>query len=71
LLTRFPPCIQRLTHVTNSLDSSAPRSYISLLQLIAEEFSRADLLSHTRLRLGLTSGLLLGAACMAVLAIWS
>ncbi|KAI8474633.1 MAG: ZIP family transporter [Monoraphidium minutum] len=45
--------------------------YISLFQLIAEEFSREDLLVRPRLRLGMTAGMLLGAACMCVLAIWS
>lgn len=42
-----------------------------MYQLIAEEFSREDLLVKGRLRLGMISGLLLGAACMCIIAIWS
>ncbi|KAI8467378.1 MAG: Zinc/iron permease [Monoraphidium minutum] len=45
--------------------------YISMFQLIAEEFSREDLLVKGRLRAAVTAGLLLGAACMCVLAVWS
>jgi hypothetical protein len=46
-------------------------SYIAMYQLIAEEFSREDLLVRGRLRAGLLLGLAAGAACMCVLAIWS
>jgi hypothetical protein len=42
-----------------------------MYQLIAEEFSREDLLVKTRLRLGMVGGLLAGAASMCVLAIWT
>lgn len=45
--------------------------YISMYQLIAEEFSREDLVVKARLRWGMLSGLLVGAGCMCVLAIWS
>lgn len=45
--------------------------YISMYQLIAEEFSREDLVVRGRLRLGMVAGLLLGAASMCVLAMWS
>jgi hypothetical protein len=48
-----------------------PGSYISMYQLIAEEFSREDLLYRGRLRLGLVGALLMGAASMCVLAIWT
>ncbi len=46
-------------------------SYISMYQLIAEEFSREDLVVKSRLRLGMVAGLVAGAACMCVLAVWS
>jgi hypothetical protein len=42
-----------------------------MYQLIAEEFSREDLVVKGRLRIGMILGLLGGAACMCVLAIWS
>ncbi|GBF93320.1 zinc-nutrition responsive transporter, partial [Raphidocelis subcapitata] len=45
--------------------------YISMYQLIAEEFSREDLILKGRLRGGMIAGLLAGAACMCILAIWS
>ena len=45
--------------------------YISMYQLIAEEFSREDLIVRGRLRAALLLGLAGGAACMCVLAIWS
>ena len=45
--------------------------YVSIYTLIAEEFSRADLAARWRLRAAMIAALLLGAACMCVLAIWS
>ncbi|GBF90062.1 zinc-nutrition responsive transporter [Raphidocelis subcapitata] len=45
--------------------------YISMYQLIAEEFSREDLVVRPRLRLGMALALLAGAGCMCLLAIWS
>jgi hypothetical protein len=42
-----------------------------MFQLIGEEFSREDLLVKGRLRGGVVAGLLAGAACMCVLAVWS
>ena len=47
--------------------------YISLVQLIAEEFSRADLFKCNKLRLlwGMYGSMLGGAAAMCILAIWA
>jgi zinc transporter 1/2/3 len=45
--------------------------YISIYQLIAEEFSKTQLLTQTRFRLGMYAALILGAGCMAVLALWA
>eukprot|EP00882_Tetradesmus_deserticola_P002513 GHRQ01002675.1.p1 GENE.GHRQ01002675.1~~GHRQ01002675.1.p1 ORF type:complete len:375 (+),score=159.09 GHRQ01002675.1:202-1326(+) len=45
--------------------------YIGMFQLIAEEFSREDMLVHTRLRLGMYAALCLGAAAMCILGIWA
>lgn len=45
--------------------------YISMYQLIAEEFSREDLVVRGRLRAAMICGLLLGACSMCVLAVWS
>lgn len=45
--------------------------YIGMYQLIAEEFSRDDLLVKPRLRYGMYAALLLGSACMCILGIWS
>lgn len=45
--------------------------HIALFQIVAEEFSREDLLARPRLRLGLYTSLLLGAALMCILAIWA
>eukprot|EP00877_Chromochloris_zofingiensis_P006292 jgi/Chrzof1/1916/Cz10g26060.t1 len=45
--------------------------YIAMYQLIAEEFSREDLLVKPKLRLGMYASLLLGAACMCILGIWA
>lgn len=45
--------------------------YIGMYQLIAEEFSREDLLVKPRLRFGMYGGLCLGAALMCVLAVWA
>eukprot|EP00877_Chromochloris_zofingiensis_P010839 jgi/Chrzof1/6008/Cz17g00150.t1 len=45
--------------------------YISMYQLIAEEFSCDDLLVKPKLRVGMYAALCFGAACMCVLAIWS
>jgi len=42
-----------------------------MYQLIAEEFSREDLVVRTKLRFGMVVGLLVGAASMCILAIWS
>lgn len=58
------------THTLNTQHPS-PNRYISMYQLIAEEFSREDLVVKARLRWGMIGGLLAGAACMCVLAIWS
>lgn len=46
-------------------------TYIGMYQLIAEEFSREDLLVRPRLRYGMYAALLAGAAVMAILGIWS
>jgi zinc transporter 1/2/3 len=51
--------------------SSGMLIYIGMYQLIAEEFSREDLLVRPRLRYGMYAGLLLGAACMCVLGVWA
>eukprot|EP00775_Hariotina_reticulata_P007796 gene7796-7993_t len=45
--------------------------YIGMYQLIAEEFSREDLLVKPRLRLGMYTALCLGAAAMCILGIWA
>lgn len=45
--------------------------YIGMYQLVAEEFSREDLLVRPKLRVGMYAALLLGAAAMCILAIWS
>ncbi|KAF8065477.1 hypothetical protein HT031_003078 [Scenedesmus sp. PABB004] len=45
--------------------------YIALFQLIAEEFSREDLLVRGRLRGGMYAALALGAALMCVLGVWA
>jgi zinc transporter 1/2/3 len=45
--------------------------HIALFQIVAEEFSREDLLARPKLRLGLYTSLLLGAALMCILAIWA
>jgi len=45
--------------------------HIALFQIVAEEFSREDLLARPKLRLGLYSSLLMGAGLMCVLAIWA
>ncbi|KAF6262375.1 ZIP family transporter [Scenedesmus sp. NREL 46B-D3] len=45
--------------------------YISMFQLIAEEFSREDLLVLTKLRLGMYASLCLGVASMCILGIWA
>ena len=42
-----------------------------MYQLIGEEFSREDLVVRGRLRAAMAGGLLLGAAVMCVIAIWS
>lgn len=60
------------TNTNNHHQHTNPtNSYIAMYQLIAEEFSREDLLVRGRLRVGLLLGLAAGAACMCVLAIWS
>jgi zinc transporter 1/2/3 len=51
--------------------SSGMLLYIGMYQLIAEEFSREDLLVRPKLRLGMYAALLLGAAAMCVIGIWS
>jgi zinc transporter 1/2/3 len=45
--------------------------YISIYQLIAEEFSKTQLLTQTKFRLGMYAALIAGAGSMAVLAIWA
>eukprot|EP00879_Flechtneria_rotunda_P002960 GHRR01003177.1.p1 GENE.GHRR01003177.1~~GHRR01003177.1.p1 ORF type:complete len:368 (+),score=84.80 GHRR01003177.1:176-1279(+) len=45
--------------------------YIGMYQLIAEEFSREDILVRPRLRVGMHAALLLGAAVMCILGIWA
>jgi len=45
--------------------------YIGMYQLIAEEFSREDLLVRSKLRYGMYAALLLGAAAMCIIGIWS
>uniref|UniRef100_A0A383WMG0 Zinc/iron permease n=1 Tax=Tetradesmus obliquus TaxID=3088 RepID=A0A383WMG0_TETOB len=45
--------------------------YIGMFQLIAEEFSREDMLVRPRLRLGMYGALCLGAASMCILGIWA
>jgi solute carrier family 39 (zinc transporter), member 1/2/3 len=45
--------------------------HIALFQIVAEEFSREDLLARPKLRMGLYSSLLLGAGLMCILAIWA
>lgn len=45
--------------------------YIGFYQLIAEEFSREDMLVRPRLRVGMCAALLLGAASMCVLGVWA
>jgi hypothetical protein len=45
--------------------------YIGMFQLIAEEFSREDMIVRTKLRLGMYAALCLGAASMCVLGIWA
>jgi zinc transporter ZupT len=45
--------------------------YIGMYQLVAEEFSRDDLLVRPRLRFGMYGALLLGAACMCLIGIWA
>lgn len=51
--------------------SSGMLIYIGMYQLIAEEFSREDLLVRPRLRFGMYAALLAGAACMCILGIWA
>lgn len=51
--------------------SSGMLIYIGMYQLIAEEFSREDLLVRPRLRFGMYAALILGAACMCILGIWA
>lgn len=51
--------------------SSGMLIYIGMYQLIAEEFSREDLLVRPRLRYGMYAALLLGGACMCVLGVWA
>lgn len=48
-----------------------PGSYISMYQLIAEEFSREDLVVKGRLRAGMFAALLVGAAAMCIVGIWA
>jgi hypothetical protein len=45
--------------------------YIGMFQLIAEEFSREDMIVRTKLRLGMYAALCLGAASMCILGIWA
>lgn len=45
--------------------------YVAMVELIAEEFTREDLLVKPRLRVAMWAALLLGAAAMCVLAIWA
>jgi len=45
--------------------------HIALFQIVAEEFSREDLLVRPGLRVGLYGSLLLGAGFMCVLAVWA
>lgn len=45
--------------------------YIGLHQLIAEEFSKADLTVRPGLRFGMFLALILGAAAMCALALWT
>jgi hypothetical protein len=45
--------------------------YIAMFQLIAEEFSREDMLVRPRLRLGMYAALCMGAAAMCLLGIWA
>uniref|UniRef100_A0A383V3N2 Zinc/iron permease n=1 Tax=Tetradesmus obliquus TaxID=3088 RepID=A0A383V3N2_TETOB len=45
--------------------------YIAMFQLIAEEFSREDMLVRPGLRLGMYGALCAGAAVMCILGIWS
>lgn len=45
--------------------------YIGMYQLIAEEFSREDILVKPRLRAGMYLALMLGAASMCVLGLWA
>jgi zinc transporter 1/2/3 len=51
--------------------SSGMLIYIGMYQLIAEEFSREDLLVRPGLRYGMYASLFLGAACMTILGIWA
>lgn len=51
--------------------SSGMLIYIGMYQLIAEEFSREDLLVRPKLRYSMYAALLLGGACMCILGIWS
>jgi zinc transporter 1/2/3 len=51
--------------------SSGMLIYIGMYQLIAEEFSREDLLVRPKLRYGMYAALLLGGACMCVLGVWA
>lgn len=45
--------------------------YIGMYQLIAEEFSREDLMVQPKLRLGMYGALSMGAALMCMLAVWA
>jgi zinc transporter ZupT len=45
--------------------------YIAMFQLIAEEFSREDMLVRPGFRLSMYAALCIGAAVMCILGIWS
>jgi zinc transporter 1/2/3 len=45
--------------------------YVALVQLIGEEFSRQDLNSRPKLKLGMLASAILGAGLMCMLAVWA
>jgi len=45
--------------------------HIGMFQLIAEEFSREDLVAKPKLRLGMCAAMCLGAAAMCIVGIWA
>jgi hypothetical protein len=68
---RPPPVATHALQTAATAAQPPPNRRPPRYQLIAEEFSRDDLVVRPRLRAAMTAGLLMGAACMCVIAIWS